>query len=426
MSRGRWAFGLALAALWLSGGVTPFGIALAQVQRPNDFTPDWVAAHAWLHGGPHGAAAAAVLDGPSGNDYGRSIGAPQVFLLAAYYVHPPTAFLLLFPLVPLGFPAAALAWLVISLGLLALLAAQLARVLDETGTALTPARLFPLLIFWPPVLSNLQLGQWSILLAVTLAAAYGAWERGGHARSAAWIATATALKLTPVVMAPFLVLRDRRTLGALGVALAVWAALSLGAGQWVAWRALFQHAAANVDTWQTYMDNSLSLRGLVTRLLVGGRWARAAVAAPELARGLLLAGLGALGAIALVLTSGPRDRDGDACRFALWNVFAVVANPLAWTHYAILLLLPAALTWRAAVKAAGRRSRAMAALVAGAILILTVPKETLYRLGGRPPVSPARGLFFSWHLLGALLLFAAAALGAARARRALAAPEAAA
>jgi hypothetical protein len=65
----------------------------------------------------------------------------------------------------------------------------------------------------------------------------------------------------------------------------------------------------------------------------------------------------------------------------------------------------------------------MATLVTGAILILTVPKETLYRLGGRPPVSPARGLFISWHLLGALMLFAAAALGAARARRALAAPE---
>ncbi|HXJ19133.1 MAG TPA: glycosyltransferase family 87 protein [Polyangia bacterium] len=412
----RAAFVLALAAFWLSDGAQPFYRAALQSQAPNDFTPDWVAAHAWVHGGPHGAGAAAVLDGPAGNDYAASIGAPRVRLEAAYYVHPPTAFLVMIPLVPLGFRGAALAWIAISLGLLVFLAHRLAALLRDQDPKLPGPLLAALLLLWPPVLMNLQYGQWSLALAATIAAAHAAWERDDRQRSAGWIAVATALKLTPILLAPFLVLRDRRTLRGLALTLGLAAAISLGAGQAAAWRALFQHAGANVEAWQTY--TTLSIRGLFARLFVGSPVATPLVAAPVAARLLTQGSVAALGLVALWSSRrGGSGRAAEGCRFALWNVFAVVDNPLAWAHYGILLLLPASLVWRAAAaqENAGR-GRGMAGLVAGGLLALSVPNRTLYRLGGDLPLPPGRGLFLSVHLLGALLLFAGAALGARASR----------
>jgi hypothetical protein len=196
--------------------------------------------------------------------------------------------------------------------------------------------------------------------------------------------------------------------------------LSLLAGQLGAWRSVVGHSAENVAAWQAYHHNTLSIGGLTARLLVGGSFARAVVVAPTLARIVGLGAAAALAATALWLTvvpaGAPVDRLRDGCRFALWNILAVVTNPLAWTHYAILLLLPMALILRAADRDAPNAPR-MRALSALALLALTVPAETIERLAGPAPFAPARGLFVSLHLVGALLLFVAAALGA-RARRA--------
>jgi hypothetical protein len=293
----RAAFVVALVAVWLSAGARPLSSAWVESRSPNDFTPDWVAAHAWVHGGPHGAGAAAVLGQETGNAYANSIGAPSIPLHGAYYVHPPTAFLVLIPLVPLGFRGAALAWIAISIALLVFLARRLAALLGRQDRA---GLVLPLLLLWPPVLNNLQMGQWSIALAASIAAAHAAWEDGRRQRSAAWIAVATALKLTPILMTPFLLLRDRRTLRGLALAVGAGAAISLAAGQAAAWQALFRHAGPNVEAWQTYP--TLSFRGLWSRLLVGGPVATPLVVAPAAARLLVMGAVGALGLTALWLT----------------------------------------------------------------------------------------------------------------------------
>jgi hypothetical protein len=409
------AFVALTAAIWLSSGATPLIRAVMRAPAPNDFTPDYVAAYAWLHDGPRGPGAAAVLDGPAGNVYGASIGAPPVYLLAAYYVHPPTAFLMLMPLVPLGYRNAALGWLLASIAALAVLAAFLraAAGWEKRGPSLPV--IFVLLLLWPAVLTNIQLGQSSIFLAAMIAAGHAAWAAGRQRRGAAWIGTAVALKLTPVLLVPFLALRDRRaTLVLLGT-LAGFATLSLAAGQLVAWQALFRHSAENVAIWQAYRDNTLSFGGLWARLFIGGRFATPLWTSPMLARMVGLGCVAALACVALWLTrprlaSAP-DRANDGCAFALWNVLMVVANPLAWAHYAILLLLPMALVLKAAERADAAPARRMRLLTAVAFLTCTIPKETLYRLAGAGPVGPGRGLFLSIPLAGALLLFVAAALG---------------
>ncbi|HEX3901862.1 MAG TPA: glycosyltransferase family 87 protein [Polyangia bacterium] len=411
----RTIFGVALGLCWLSAGAEPLIRVAVLAPRPNDFTPDYVAAHAWLHGGPHGPAAAAVLDGPAGNAYAATIGAPAVTLLSAYYVHPPTAILTLFPLVPLGYRGAALAWLAISVGLLGLLSSLLVAAIggkDTTGRS--RLALFALLLLWPPVLANFQYGQWSIALATTIALGFTAWDRGRHRQGAAWLGAAVALKLTPIALLPFVALRDRRAMLSLLGTLAAVALLSMTAGQLQAWRNLIDHSAENVAAWQGYHHNTLSIGGLTARLFVGGAFARPLVAAPTAARLLGLAGTGALAATALWLTvvpaRAPTDRWRDGCQFALWNVVVVATNPIAWAHYAILLLLPMALVLRAADRDPLHAPK-MRGLCAVALLALSVPSETLDRLAGPMPVTPGRGLFVSLHLLGALLVFAAAALG---------------
>ena len=198
--------------------------------------------------------------------------------------------------------------------------------------------------------------------------------------------------------------------------LAAAAALSLAAGQLEAWRAFFQHSAENIGIWQTYRDNTLSIGGLLARLFVGGRFAHPLSEAPTLARLLRLGSLATLGGTALWLTrtrtGEPPDRVRDGCRFALWIIVIVVANPLGWAHYALLLLLPIALVLRGADQAGHHQALWMRRLAAIALCALTIPKETLYRLAGPVPVAPGRGLFLSTHLAGALILFAGAALGA--------------
>jgi hypothetical protein len=160
----------------------------------------------------------------------------------------------------------------------------------------------------------------------------------------------------------------------------------------------------------------------VARLLVGGRFARPLACAPGVARVVLGAAALALGVAALgasrALPDEPRDRAREGCAFAAWNILVVVLNPLAWTHYAILLLLPATLVLRAADAAdstlAPPTRRRLRAAVAVAIVVLTIPKETTFSLAAPLPVAPALAPLLSAHLFAALLLFVAALRGAAR------------
>ena len=115
-------------------------------------------------------------------------------------------------------------------------------------------------------------------------------------------------------------------------------------------------------------------------------------------------------------TERERDRRGlraGALVRAAWSSL----NPLGWAHYALLLLLPAALAARGAQVNADRRARALAG---GGLALLSIPKETLLLVAGPLPglFTPIRGLALSAHLLGALLLFASAARGAFRSREA--------
>jgi hypothetical protein len=100
----------------------------------------------------------------------------------------------------------------------------------------------------------------------------------------------------------------------------------------------------------------------------------------------------------------PPLAESDRALFALWTTLAVLLNPLAWAHSVVLLALPFALLAPASARVPAGR-----ALLVVALVLVSIPKETLYRLAGPPPTTALSALPLSVHALGALLVFAAAA-----------------
>src|SRR6185437_13408119 len=125
--------------------------------------------------------------------------------------------------------------------------------------------LFALLLSWPPTLANVQVGQWSVILAVALAVGHRAWERGDGRRAGVWWGVAAALKLTPLALLPPALLRGRRA--ALGFVAAVLALvlLALPVAGVEGWQAFAAAAGPNATGYQTWTHNTLSINGLVAR-----------------------------------------------------------------------------------------------------------------------------------------------------------------
>jgi len=399
-----------LAACWASDGRGPVVDALDNLRHPNDFTPDYVTAVAWVRLGRWGAPLPAVLGRETADDYAQSIGARRLEnLLGPYYVHPPTALLPMLLLVPVPYPVAAAVWQTLSIVLLALLTRMLAPIAVEAGLAIPAPLLFLLLLLWPPMLTNLEFGQWSPLLAVTIAAGHRAWERGAARRGATFMAVATAIKLTPLILFHYVLLRDRRAAWRFVWVLLGLCLLASPLGGLHAWLTLFRESSGNTIAWQTWWHNTLAVNGLTSRLFGQGGFAQPLLAAPLVGRVLLLASEAALVGTAILATRSTfreaPDRERHGCALALWYVLVVVLNPLGWPHYALLLLLPMALTWRAAVAQSDPLARTLTTI---ALLLLTIPKETLCTAAFPIPFSPLRSLWLSVPLLGALLIFAAA------------------
>jgi len=400
-------FALAAGALALSAGSEPFVLALRGGLAPGDLANDFVAARELVAGRP-------LYTPAQGRMQAELVAAPES--VTPYYAHPPLVPLLLSPLVALGFTGAAAVWWALSLWLLAVLGAI---VIQELRGAQRPAslalRLGALagLLVWPPVLYNLDKGQWSILLAALTAFGWRALARGHAGRGGAWIGLACALKVTPGGLLPYLALRSRRgAVAAVGTLLAGVGVSMVAVGP-AGWSAFLRQGSGNVSAWEGWLSNTLSLNGFFARLLVGGRYETPLVHAPLAARAAFAGGGTLLVALALRATwRTASDAPREGAVFALWAILVVLLNPLAWGHGAVMLLLPTALVVRCLTEDAERhqaeRRRLLAFLAAG-ILLVSIPIQTLHRAVGPVPVSPLSSLaVLSLPFYGVLLLFTAA------------------
>lgn len=427
-----------LVAAWLSAGFEPWRAAASGALAPSDFATDFVpAARVWTPGG------FPPMDAATGNAEAARLGAaPYMNVGVPFGAHPPPAVLLVAALAPLGFTTAALAWLLLSLAGLAVVAwvavdavfvghPERRAVNRVGGTFRGPsqgplpsqvAAVFAVLTVWPPVLHNIEKGQWSLLLAGLLAGAWWAFTRRRDHAAGALIGLAAAFKVMPLLIlmafigapAP----RRRRVFVGAGATLLgaiVVSGTVLGGHAWIDF---LRAAPANTQGWQTGPANTLSLWGALARFLVGGPFARpispAAIGAPVamvlwvFAAGVLVVlgtrlSLRAWPASANTVDPAGTEAAGPAPAvvqsFAVWSMLAVVLSPLSWTHSAAMLLLPLTLT---SGLVGGPSLRPIPLILGAATAVLTIPRATLFLWAGALPVSPARGLILALHLAAAL------------------------
>jgi hypothetical protein len=264
-------------------------------------------------------------------------------------------------------------------------------------------QLWLLLLAWPPVLYNLEKGQWSVLVAVLLALAWRAVTLGDVRKGAVWAGVASSVKVFPVVLGAYFLLRSVRAAGCFVATGIVLLALPL---VWIGLETLpaFVHESRlNLPYWESFPLVMFSIHGAIARALVGGRWAEPFVHAPVLARvieGTLVVGL--LGLATWTSVQARRGRVDHSNAFLAWLVLLPLLNPLSLGHNGVLLALPIVVLARTLSVAGSDWHRWGWSL---AVLLVSIPRQTVWRFAA-PPVAPAEGLAIAalptW---GALLLF---------------------
>jgi hypothetical protein len=397
---------LSTVAVLLPSGAMPWRQALAGGFSPPDFAADIAAARMMATGthpyaGSFAAEHARVME----------VSAPEGY---TYFPHPPAAVVLFRPLADLPFGVAALIWLVMSLGLLFVLAALLAEAATRTSVNGQTAQLsasavmcsFGLLLVWPPVLYNLEKGQLSILFAVLVAVAWRSLVFERFALAGACIGSAAAVKVFPLLLGGYVVLRAPRAIACLvGIA----GAATLLALMWMGVDALpayLRHSAGNLSFWETWPAVSYSIHGAAARMFVGGQWATPLIAVPAFARSLVAVVSMSLVGCAALVSWRTSSRDGrEEFRFAAWTILLVLLNPLAMGHNGVLLALPVVLIARALLR--DRRTWPKIAWSAGVVLA-SIPRQTLLWLAP-PPLDPWQSATVTaLPMWGTLLLFAVA------------------
>jgi glycosyl transferase family 87 len=393
-------------AVALSSGSTPWIHALSGAFRPPDFAADIAAVRA-VAAGSHPF----TPDFKAQHAQAMGVAVEEGY---PFFPHPPSAVLLFRPLASLSLSAAALIWFAVSLWLLFILA----RVLVETATGTYGDRdetrvrgsavlgAFALLLLWPPVLYNLEKGQLSILLAVLIAMTWRSLLQKRLSLSGVWLGAATAVKVFPLLLGGYLLVRAPRALAYLVASAGLF---TVGALAWMGLDALpayLQHSSDNLSYWQTWPAVSYSLYGAAARLFIGGRWAEPIVYAPAIARSLVAGMSLCLIACATIVTWRGSSSDGrEGARFAAWATLLVLLNPLAMGHNGVLLALPIVLLVRELVR--DRRMWPRLAWSAGVVLA-SIPRQTLVSLAPSP-VDPSLSLsVIALPMWGTLLLFGVA------------------
>jgi alpha-1,2-mannosyltransferase len=314
---------------------------------------------------------------------------------AAYYKYPPLFAPLLEPLRPLGFRSASRVWLLVLLAcyggafVLLCLAFQLRFRSPPFYLASITALVFQ------PSIDSFWNGQLDAPLLLILAAVWTALANGREVRAGALIALATMLKVYPVYMAAFLLLRRRwRAL----ISCAVSALLLLGASilltGWAS-HVEFVSRVLPINAGTTAWVENQSLPGLFARFFVDGRIdgpSKETIAPAATVLGAVT-GAAVLGATFLAGLRTSRERS----LFGALVAALLLALPVAWIIYEVLLLIPL-LDLLSQPFEGGRRGTVRRALLAAAVLLLA--------LGNHDTITQHAWVPQSYKLFGVLLVWA--------------------
>jgi hypothetical protein len=406
---------IGMVCVALSSGLQPWIDAVSGAFVPADIAQDSAAVRLFVNRiDPYGPivreAHAKLLDVPLEGTF-------------PHFPHPPFSLLVSLPLAFGPFELSAGLWfgftLALSLVLAALLAVDPSR--SRGGAApLSPSvwQMWLLLLLWPPVLYNLEKGQWSVLLAVLLGLAWHAVARSNVRAAAAWAGAAAAIKVFPVILGGYFLIRSSRGtvwFGATGFVLTALPLLWIGPN---AFAGFVSESRLNMPYWESFPSVMFSIHGALARLFVGGQWAEPLVHMPKIAVLveviIVTVLLGTAGWISLRARRGEVDHE---LSFVSWIVLLPMLNPQSLGHNGVILAVPIVVILRRLTQSGLQWQRRVWAV---AVVLVSLPKQTVWRLAP-PPLAPLEGLVVvglpTW---GSLILFGVVvsiALSEAQSRR---------
>jgi alpha-1,2-mannosyltransferase len=301
------------------------------------------------------------------------------------YLYPPFLAELLCPVALLPLPAAAYVWYLINVAALITCAAMTGALLSDKAclkpataagfrqrpyaVALAAAGLAVVLRF---ALDNLAMGQVNIVTAALSTAHIYLYVKGRRGASAAALALAAAIKLTPAILVLFYLARGRVKLAAASAALSAGLVCAsfvpLGADAPGAVEVFFERTIKNGQGYDLGFEGNQSLRGFEARLFreTGDDSRRPST---PVTLGLALAFLA-------FCVAAARRCQGEVCAAAPFFCLAVLISPLGWKSHFVILLLPAALVAREALARAGwsRLGFATALVLAFVLFNATSPR----------------------------------------------------
>ncbi len=253
------------------------------------------------------------------------------------FTAPPLVALLLQPLAGMALEQALAAWRALSLALLLPVAALLMRAYRLPLRSWPVAALVMLLTMWP-VVSTIADGQLSLLLLALVALAVWGMQRGHALVWGAVLGVIAAINPAFVVLFVFVVVRrEWRALlaacGALLIAMLVSTAVFGVATQLVYLLGVLPNLTRNTS----WVENQ-SLSALISRFYEVDRLA------PQPAIGGSVGRMGMIASLVVLLTTAWLARAGGGMRldhaFGLTLTAALLALPVSWIHYEVLLAIP--------------------------------------------------------------------------------------
>jgi hypothetical protein len=288
--------------------------------------------------------------------------------------YPPT-FILCFEPLTLMSPAHAY-WTWIALNAFAM-AVALAMLLGPRShlDVTTAMSLAGFTILFPAFGDNFEYAQSQAIVLLLLAVAMRSLESGKDRAAGAALAIASLLRIFPVIMFGYLVMRRRwRALGFALACLAIGSAITIG---FVGFRTAldFRMAIAFVTGYGWLIRSSnVALNAFIARMFIYiaglplSEMLDLARKVTEVACEIAMLGL------TIVVSKAPPDspgRDPDSRAFALWIVTTIMLAPTAWLHYLVLLFIPFAQIISAS--SSGRASSRSLTTTLASACVLTVP-----------------------------------------------------
>jgi hypothetical protein len=281
--------------------------------------------------------------------------AKQLGLEKGYILHandPPTFLITFEPLTLLSVHRAYWAWQAINLAAFAMSLILLFAPRYSGLSRPTALSLAALAILYPPVGNNLALAQSKLILLFLLAAMIRCMERGRDAVAGLMLAAASLLRLFPLLLVLYLLLRRRWRMLAYTIAgITIGALLTVVVAGVSITQGFF--ASISLLTSQTWLssNSNISLEAFVSRTfwdLLGNSGGQL-----DLVRRICVR-VADIVVLYFVVKATPLDstQDQDWRVLSLWIVASVMLSPTAWFHYLLLMLIAVA-----QIASAARRGR---------------------------------------------------------------------